>query len=238
MSTINYEPVSVDWKAWSEQCIKARNRSCCFWGCPIPSVCFVALLFCLVNFNVFGIRYPIMLKGDFMNEVYRKARASGEGITFTVGGDTDVNEWIKKDGADQLFVGTWKLEDPVAVASFFSFPDHIPGWEKTRLKIRPDYTFTLTDPYENMDWLHGFRGEVTGTWRAYIGDQLTLSIYFTPETIMPSGTTPPLKATIRDQGLWTLRTNVTSDKYLRLQPGWGYFDDFQRTPSWKKVIEE
>ena len=164
--------------------------------------------------------------------------------------DDVIEDWIKEEGKDQLFVGTWQVEIPWS--NFYADPQHaekhlfspidtsMPGWEETRLEVRPDYTFILTDPPRGMDYLQDFRGDVTGTWRAsYNETDKTLCLYFKAESDLPvDGTGVP--ARIRSQNLLTLRYNDTSDKNLRLLPNSrgneGYFPITR--PSWKKVIEE
>ena len=246
MNTANIENVFADRTISEEQIskeLKQRNRSCCISCCLSSFVCFVVLLSCFVILDAFRSKYyPVGLKGDRnrddAEEIVRRIK-SGTGARDMAWEEvTDVMEnWIKEEGKDQLFVGTWQLEDPSAVG-FFSFPVRMSGWEKTRLEIHADNTFILTDPCENMDWLHGFCGTLSGTWGSTFSDtDQAIMIFFTQElNVSFSGTNA---TQIRPQILMTLRKKNTSEKFLRLIPSMygveGYF--VETSPSWKKVIE-
>ena len=216
MSTANDDQVPIDWKAWSEQCIKARSRSCCFCGCLLVLVlficCIVLLLFYIVNFDPLRGKYPVMPNVEQDPE--------------------------NAKGNVRLLVGTWQLE---SIQTYFLSRSATPvEWEKTRLEIRPDHTFILTDPYEGLDYLLNFRGMITGKWEIGYSEHFgTIMIIFKHETDLPIDWTG-FPARIRNQDLWTLRENDTSDEYLRLHPCLSEDEDGfpQNTPSWKKVIEE
>jgi len=205
-----------------------KKRSCCFWGCLIPFVCLIILFLCVFDFHIIRSAYPVGL--DEHEVTYSEY---GTGITVSL---DVINDWIKEEGKDQLFIGTWKVERS---ASVFGYLFNLGGlyWKKTRLEIRPDYTFILSAPPEGMDYLHGFRETVTGKWKTRFSElDHTLMIEFTHEIDLPAD--KGVTAYIRSLDLWTLRKNDTSDKYLRLQPfsPEGYFRE--NIPSWKKVIEK
>ena len=212
-----------------------KKRSCCFLGCLVLFVCLIVLCLCTIDFNndIFRSRYPIELTEDV-----RKIVPLPEGgciIEWKVSVET-VKGWIIEEGKDQLFFGTWQLERPIGVVYYlFGIGS---DWEKTRLEIRPDNTFILTDPYEGMESLHNFRETVSGTWEASFSlIENTIKIYFTLETKVPDRMGDP--ARLRPLDLWTLYENDTSNQYLRLHPNCdSYAGDVQQySPSWKKVIE-
>ena len=212
--------------------ISQKNRTCCFWGCLAcclsPFVCFLLLVsMCAVStYQTGGYRtiYPVGLDNH-----------DAEKMKWVGSWRDDVKDWIKKEGKDQLFVGTWQIE-----IAYKHWPYKMSGWEQTRLEIRPDYTFILTKPCKDMDWLRNYHETVTGTWSVgFSTTDETLSIIFMHDKHLPiSGS---VYSGIRSQDLRTLREDDTSDNYLRLLPSvidceGGYF--FETSPSWKKVIKE
>ncbi|MDR0328548.1 MAG: hypothetical protein LBI05_09670 [Planctomycetaceae bacterium] len=217
----------TDYSLWEQkEESMPKKRGCCFWGCLVPFVCFLVLYLLYVDFTPVG--YPVGLDKHNVNDALDTARHIRRNIderTIPWQAVQDViSDWIKEEGKDQLFVGAWKIEPPVGVAYyFFDFFGYFgtSDWEKTRLVIRPDYTFVLIDPPKDLDYLHGFRGTITGTWKVDLDPSLV--IHFTHETDIGEGTR------IRSQNLRTLRKNDTHYKYLRLLPFWDNEDFPPRT---------
>ena len=207
-----------------EQQTKPKKRSYCFFGdCRTLLVCAALLLQASCSENSHT-RYPVGLtEHDIRNASSMRGSARWHEV---------VNGWIVEEGKDQLFVGTWQIEIPRV---YWVGPE-MTGWEKTRLEIRPDNTFILTDPHAHMDGLRGVRKTVTGTWRVMFSTH-TLTIFFTLEK---TENNLPVLAVIPIQNLWTLRENDTSDQYLRLMPRPCEDPDIYGlgTPSWKKVLDE
>jgi hypothetical protein len=147
--------------------------------------------------------------------------------------------WVTEDGRDQLFVGIWQIEIP-----YDPWPSVLPGWKKTRLEIRSDQTFILSDPPERMRELHNFRGTITGEWKiGYCVKSRALEIRFEPETLLPADRSETLKIWIQPQILMTRRKDGTNDQHLRLRPSpsWGPDREeysFPVTPMWRKRIDE
>jgi len=219
----------TDHSSWEQkQESVPKKRGCCFWGCLVPFVCLLVLYLVFVDFNFFRSRYPVGLDKHDTKETNR--------ILKEKGGVEIVSNWIKEERKDQLLVGTWQIEPPIGVADYFFDYFDASGWEKTRLVISHDFTFVLIDPPKDMDYLHGFRKTLTGTWK--VTCEPSLVIHFTHETDrdrLIDGRIPARG--IRSQELWTLRENDTNNKYLRLFP-FHHNEDFPPwNPSWKKVIK-
>jgi len=242
LGNLAYLKVYPDWEEAEQknQLVKPKYSLCCFWGCFMPLACVILLFLCLIDYNVFRARCPIRLndarnRNDAIETVRQRRVEDGDKLGIIDWQEaTDVlNNWIKEESKDTLFVGTWQLEPAVSVVSlFFDSTDR----KKTRLEIRPDYTFSLTAPYADMENLHNFRGTVIGKWEATYTDYGTLMIDFTLETDIPPLSESSQIVGIRSHDLWTLRENNTSAKYLRLHPT--ATDIPERIPSWKKMIDE
>lgn len=189
-------------------------------ACAIVFVPLVLLLsFFIVDAyrgGVFSPKYPIGLRPEHTDKIKWAWQEAEEG-------------WIKEDGRDQLFVGTWQIDLPVTLR----------GREESRLEIKPEGTFILIDPTKSM-YRRDFHAPITGKWQvAYDNHDRALKIIFEPES-----TDRPQSSSlfIRPQVLISRRKNDTDDKYLRLKPicFWGsdaegYF--CTNTPTWKKVID-
>ena len=203
-----------------------------FIPCLVPFLCLFWLY--VSDPDIVGEQYPVMPNveqdPERANSIGKSAWREEERVWIV--------ELAKEEGKDQLLVGTWQLESIKTYVLTGSAPPE--EWGKTRLEIRPDYTFVLTEPYEGLDRLHNFSGMVTGQWdMSYNGNDGTLSVFFICETDMPADRTG-VPAGIQSLNLWTLRENDMSDKYIRLRPCSTSADDYgpPYTPSWKKVIEE
>jgi len=125
-----------------------------------------------------------------------------------------------------LFVGTWSIASPHYKED---------RWEKTRLSIRPDGTFILTDPPERLDDLEGFRGTLEGEWSIDVFHSWNLphplAIHYTTGKDAPSLHSMVLRTTHRDS---------TDKKHLRLFFFPVLDPDYpdHRRPAWERIADE
>ena len=210
-----------------DQKTKPKFPVFCCLGCLIPVVCVLLLMLMIVSIHywrgTFRTRYPVGLETEHQ-------------ITWK-----DSWQYIEKlvedqkDEKEPLFVGTWQLEIPRKM---------LVGWQKIRLEIRPDYTFTLADLPEDLKNMDHFRGTVKGKWKvSYFRNTQAFLIGFLIESeyknkgkgnlsIEHGYNLEPLME------LWTLRQNEMSDEYLRLYPRFRDLDEYllPTEPVWKKVV--